>query len=104
MAWLFVFGAVGSEEDPNKQSVGSVMIVAACLFIASFASTWGPGVWVAIGEMYPLRIRSTAAAFATTGNWSWNFLLTFFTPFITNAIGYKYGYVFAGCNAGCFAL
>jgi MFS transporter, SP family, sugar:H+ symporter len=32
------------------------------------------------------------------GNWSWNFLLTFFTPFITSAIQFRYGYVFAGCN------
>jgi len=63
-----------------------------------FASTWGPGVWVAIGEMFPLHARSYSASFATAGNWSWNFLLTFFTPFITSAIQFRYGYVFAGCN------
>jgi len=63
-----------------------------------FASTWGPGIWVAIGEMFPLHVRSYSASFATAGNWSWNFLLTFFTPFITSAIQFRYGYVFAGCN------
>lgn len=52
-----------------------------------------------VGEMYPLRIRGTSAGIATTGNWLWNFMLTFFTPLITKAINYEYGYVFAGCNA-----
>jgi len=86
------------------------------MFIAGFASTWGPGVWVctcfiafmfihrlitaqvAIGEIFPIRVRSHSASFATVGNWSWNFLLTFFTPFIVSSINYNYGYVFAGCN------
>jgi MFS transporter, SP family, sugar:H+ symporter len=51
-----------------------------------------------MGEMFPLYARSYSASFATAGNWSWNFLLTFFTPFITSSIGFRYGYVFAGCN------
>lgn len=38
-------------------------------------------------------------ALATSSNWIWNFLLSFFTPFITASIGFKLGYVFAGCNA-----
>jgi len=48
--------------------------------------------------MFPLQVRSYAASFATAGNWSLNFLLTFFSPFITSAIQFRYGYVFAGCN------
>jgi SP family sugar:H+ symporter-like MFS transporter len=36
---------------------------------------------------------------ATAANWTWNFLISFFTPFITGAIDYRYGYVFASC---CF--
>ena len=37
-------------------------------------------------------------ALSTASNWTWNFLIAFFTPFITKAIDFKYGYVFAGCN------
>lgn len=103
-AWLIVFGAVGSERDPNEKSIGAVLIVSACMFIAGFASTWGPGVWVATGEMFPTRTRAHQASFATAGNWGWNFLLTFFTPRITSAIGYRLGYVFAGCNLLAVAI
>lgn len=35
---------------------------------------------------------------ATAGNWTFNFLIAFFTPFITADIDYRYGYVFAACN------
>lgn len=35
---------------------------------------------------------------ATASNWTWNFLLAFFTTFITNDINFKYGYIFAACN------
>ena len=37
-------------------------------------------------------------AIATASNWTWNFLLAFFTPFIISAIDFRYGYVFAACN------
>lgn len=99
VVWLLVFGSVGSQYDPStNKAVGGILILATCMFIVGFASTWGPGVWVATGEMFPLRVRAHSASFATAGNWGWNFLLTFFTPFITSSIGYKLGYVFAGTN------
>lgn len=71
------------------------MIVFACLFILGFASTWGPLVWAVVGEIYPTRYRAKAMGLATASNWTWNFLLAFFTPFITAKIDYRYGYVFA---------
>ena len=37
-------------------------------------------------------------AISTASNWTWNFLIAFFTPFITKAIDFRYGYVFAACN------
>lgn len=41
---------------------------------------------------------------ATAGNWTFNFLISFFTPFITAAIDYRYGYIFAACNAAGVAI
>jgi len=93
--------AMGSDEAKTS---GMVMIVFACLFIVSFASTWGPMVWAVVGEMFPYRYRAVSMATATASNWFWNFLLAFFTPFITGAIDFRFGYVFAGCNAAAAIL
>ena len=57
-------------------------------------------VWAICGELYPSRYRAISIGIATAANWTWNFLISFFTPFISNAIDFAYGYVFAGC---CFA-
>ena len=95
----------GAPEDSNTaKTAGTVMIVFACLFIVSFAMTWGPIVWACISEMFPYRYRAVAMGFATAANWFWNFMLAFFTPFITGDIQYAYGYVFAGCNLAAFVV
>jgi SP family sugar:H+ symporter-like MFS transporter len=106
--WMFmcfmVFASLGNfaldQEDPTRSpDVGIAMIVFACLFIAAFAMTWGPIIWALVGEIYPSRYRAKCMALATATNWTWNFLISFFTNYITGDIGYKYGYVFAAC---CF--
>jgi len=98
-AWLFVFAASGTAGDPeNDKTIGTLMIVSACLFILGFATTWAPGIWILIGETFPTRTRAKQGALATASNWLWNFLLAFFTPFIVSAIGFSYGFIFAGCN------
>ena len=105
--WMFVcfmiFASVGHfsldrTTPSNTQGAGIAMIVFACLFILGYATTWGPMVWTLIAEIYPSRYRAKAMALATASNWTWNFLIAFFTPFITGAIDFRYGYVFAGCN------
>ena len=42
------------------------------IFIFFFASTWGPGAWIMIGEIFPLPIRSRGVALSTASNWLWN--------------------------------
>jgi Sugar (and other) transporter len=51
-----------------------------------------------MGEMFPLFVRAYSASLSTMSNWTWNFLITFFTPFIVSSIHFRYGYIFAGCN------
>ena len=40
---------------------------------------------------------------AIASNWSWVFMIAFFTPFISSAIDYRYGYLFAACCAAAAA-
>lgn len=104
-AWLAVFAAMGTALNPEENSTsGIVMIVAACMFIASFAMTWGPICWVVIGETFPLRTRAKQASIATAGNWLGNFMISFLTPLATSGIGYAYGFVFVGTNVAAGLL
>jgi len=89
--------ALDQVNPQNSPAAGAVLITFSCLFIAAFATTWGPLVWTVVAELYPARYRAPAMAVATASNWFWNFMLSFFTRFITDAIDYLYGLVFAGC-------
>ncbi|POR38500.1 Hexose transporter 2 [Tolypocladium paradoxum] len=97
--WLLVFASIGTTHPPSEnKTTGIVMIVSACMFIASFAGTWGPIAWVVIGETFPLRTRAKQASLATAGNWLGNFMIGFLTPLATEGISYAFGFVFFGTN------
>lgn len=100
---FLIFASVGSfalnNADPTATpAAGAAMIVFACLFIAFYATTWGPIIWCIVGELFPSHYRARSMALVTSSNWTWNFLIAFFTPFIVGDVGFKYGYVFASCN------
>ncbi|KAK5119102.1 hypothetical protein LTR62_000313 [Meristemomyces frigidus] len=112
-AWMcmcfLVFALVGhlvlDQANPsNTPTAGTVLIVFSCLFIVAFATTWGPLVWAVVAELYPARYRAPCMALATSSNWLWNFLMSFFTRFITGSIDYLYGLVFAACCAALIAI
>ncbi|KPM34305.1 Hexose transporter 2 [Neonectria ditissima] len=104
-AWLLVFASVGTAMNPEgNRAVGIVMIVSACMFIASFAATWGPIAWVVIGETFPLRTRAKQASLATASNWLGNFMIGFLTPLADDGISYAYGFVFFGTNLAAALL
>ncbi|KAJ4374868.1 hexose transporter hxt5 [Neocucurbitaria cava] len=99
-ACLFIYSFIGqyqlNHDDPTSTpQAGNIMIVFTCLFIAAFATTWGPLVWAIVGELYPARYRATCMGLATASNWLFNFLISFFSTMITNQIDYFYGLVFA---------
>ncbi|KAI0009980.1 general substrate transporter [Xylariaceae sp. FL0662B] len=97
--WLLIFAVVGTVLPPEtSKASGIVLIVSACMFIASFAGTWGPMAWVVIGEIFPLRTRAKQASLATAGNWLGNFMISFLTPLADAGISYAYGFVFVGTN------
>lgn len=101
---LFIYSFVGHYQldHANPKSTpqaGNIMIVFTCLFIAAFATTWGPLVWAIVGELYPARYRAICMALATASNWLFNFLISFFSTMITNNIDYFYGLVFGTCCA-----
>ncbi|KAK4705871.1 MFS transporter, SP family, sugar:H+ symporter, partial [Phenoliferia sp. Uapishka_3] len=66
----------------NNIPAVNAQIAFIALFIFFFASTWGPGAWVLIGEIFPLPIRSRGVALSTASNWLWNTIITVITPYM----------------------
>jgi len=71
-------------EIANNISAVNAQIAFIAIFIFFFASTWGPGAWVVIGEIFPLPIRSRGVALSTASNWLWNTIIAVITPYMVN--------------------
>jgi len=66
--------------------------VAANLYIVAFAMSWGPVMWVLLGEMFPNQMRGAALSVSGATNWAANFAVTVtFLP-LMNAIGLSGAY------------
>jgi SP family sugar:H+ symporter-like MFS transporter len=59
---------------------GPIALVAANIFVVSFGASWGPVVWVLLGEIFPTRIRARALGVAAAAQWIANFLVTVTFP------------------------
>lgn len=57
-----------------------IALVAANLFVIGFGASWGPLVWVLLGEIFPSRIRGKALGVAAGAQWLANFLITMTFP------------------------
>jgi SP family sugar:H+ symporter-like MFS transporter len=62
-------------------------LLAAHFYIFFFGVSWGPVVWVMLGEMFNNRIRGAAISTAAAAQWVANFLVTMTFPIILAGIG-----------------
>jgi len=65
------------------QSFGVWALISVLLFIASFAMSLGPVVWVMIAEIFPNSIRDKAMSIAVAANWISNYLVAQTFPIIS---------------------
>jgi SP family sugar:H+ symporter-like MFS transporter len=71
---------------------GPVALVAANLYVVFFGLSWGPMVWVLLGEMFPNRIRAIALAVAASAQWIANFAITATFPSLAEmGLTFAYG-------------
>jgi MFS transporter, SP family, sugar:H+ symporter len=69
-----------------------VALVAANLFVVAFAVSWGPVLWVQLGEMFPNRIRSAALGLSAGVQWVANWTITVTFPVLRHALGLTYAF------------
>jgi SP family sugar:H+ symporter-like MFS transporter len=84
---------VDGKEQPFLGGVtGPIALIAANLFVVAFGMSWGPCVWVLLGEMFPNRIRAAALGLAAAGQWAANWLITVTFPGLRDVLGLAYGF------------
>ncbi|MBS9533022.1 sugar porter family MFS transporter [Mycobacterium sp. M1] len=66
---------------------GAVALVAANLFVIAFGVSWGPVVWVLLGEMFPNRIRAAALGLGAAAQWLANWVIAATFPVLSGALG-----------------
>jgi MFS family permease len=60
------------------------------VYIAFFAASFAPVMWVIISEIYPNRIKGVAMSFSTAVSWLCTFLTVYFAPVIHGTLGLQY--------------
>lgn len=80
MAIAFSQSVPGEGGPSLPDAWGPVALVAANLFVVAFGMSWGPIVWVLLGEIFPNRIRARALGLAAAAQWIANFLITVTFP------------------------
>ena len=65
----FLVAIIGVTISIDNKSGQQALIALVCIYIAGFASTWGPIAWVITGEIFPLNIRAKAMSMSTASNW-----------------------------------
>lgn len=67
-------------------SSGLLLLIFILFYIACFAFSFGPVVWVIIAEIYPTKIRGRAMSIATLSLWTGTWIVGQFTPFLLENI------------------
>ncbi|KAI8059359.1 major facilitator superfamily transporter monosaccharide [Gongronella butleri] len=104
--------AEGATSVPDNISAVNAQIAFIAIYIFFFATTWGPGAWVLIGEVFPLPIRSRGVGLSTASNWLWNCIIAVITPYLVGAdeadlkskVFFLWGSLCAACIAYTYFL
>jgi MFS transporter, SP family, sugar:H+ symporter len=97
MAVIFGTAHVKHGEPTLHGAAGPVALIAANLFVVFFAMSWGPVVWVILGEKFPNRIRAAALSLAAGAQWVANWVISVSFPSLKNVgLGLAYG-IYATC-------
>jgi SP family sugar:H+ symporter-like MFS transporter len=97
MAAIFGTATMGAHGQPVLHGAeGTIALIAANAFVFFFGMSWGPVVWVMLGERFPNRLRASALAIAASAQWIANWAISTSFPSLKNAgLGIAYG-IYAG--------
>lgn len=93
MAYLFGSASVDAAGNLMLEgNQGTYALIAANAYIAFFAFSWGPVMWVMLGEMFPNQYRGAALAVCGIVQWLSNFAITMTFPIMLRNLGLGFSY------------
>lgn len=84
-----------------SETWGMTALIAANLYVAVFNFSWGPVMWVMLGEMFPNQLRGSGLAVSGFAQWIANFGITLSFPLLLASVGLSVAY---GFYALCAAI
>jgi SP family sugar:H+ symporter-like MFS transporter len=91
----FLNATVAADGSLSLQGIyGPMALVAANIYVIFFNGSWGPVMWVMLGEMFPNQIRGTGLAVSGLAQWTSNFGITITFPIMLASIGLAGAYGF----------
>ncbi len=99
MAVSFMSGELVDGKLSLSDDAGLAALVAANLYVAFFNFSWGPVMWVMLGEMFPNQIRGSGLAVSGFAQWIANFGITMTFPIMLASIGLTGAYGFYAASA-----
>jgi SP family sugar:H+ symporter-like MFS transporter len=93
MAFVFAQAPLDAQGQPHLQGIsGPIALLAANVYVFAFGMSWGPVVWVLLGEKFPNSIRAAALSVAAGAQWIANWVISTTFPSLKNAgLGLAYG-------------
>jgi len=87
VTWAFSSGTLAAGQLNLPSNMGTLALIAANAYVVFFNLSWGPVMWVMLGEMFPNQIRGSALAVAGATQWTSNFAVTMTFPMLLAGIG-----------------
>lgn len=106
VAYAFSTGALVAGKLVMPHAMATLAFVAANAYAALFNFSWGPVMWVMLGEMFPNQMRGSALGVAGFAQWIANFAITASFPWAAAHLGLPatYGFYAAAAFASFFIV
>ncbi|HQS95867.1 MAG: MFS transporter [Novosphingobium sp. 17-62-19] len=94
MSWAFSQGTLdASGALQMDQQLGFMAVIAANIYVIFFNASWGPVMWVMLGEMFPNQLRGSALAVCGLAQWVANYAVVQSFPAMASGLGLAETYV-----------
>jgi SP family sugar:H+ symporter-like MFS transporter len=100
MTIAFTTGQLDTNNELQLSSnMGLLALISANAYVFFFNASWGPVMWVMLGEMFPNQLRGSGLAVSGLFQWLSNFGITMTFPILLASVGLSGAYGFYALSA-----